>query len=141
MNIHCTERRSRCTRIAWEGRLTFDTATCKIRCDFISLAELLGAIGLPKSLVRKAATYTRNLWAALIRYVEDGDLNFDNNFAERAKRPIAIGRNDYLFVGSELAGHRAAVLTSLIASCKNNLVEPWAYLRDIFDQFSHRPTP
>ena len=96
---------------------------------------------LPKSLIGKAATYTRNQWAALNRYIEDGDLSFDNNFAERAMRPIAIGRKNWLFVGSELAGHRAAILTSLIASCKNNLVEPWAYLRDIFDRLAQKPTP
>ena len=95
---------------------------------------------LPKSLIGKAATYTRNQWAALNRYVEDGDLSFDNNFAERAMRPIAIGRKNWLFVGSELAGHRAAILTSLVASCKNNLVEPWAYLRDIFDRLAAKPT-
>jgi len=95
---------------------------------------------LPKSLVGKAATYTRNQWVALNRYVEDGDLAIDNNFAERAMRPIAIGRKNWLFVGSERAGERAAVLTSLIASCKNNLVEPWAYLKDVFERLAHKPT-
>ena len=55
-------------------------------------------------------------------------------------RPIAIGRKNWLFVGSERAGHRAAILTSLIASCKNNLVEPWAYLKDIFDCMARGPS-
>lgn len=95
---------------------------------------------LPKSLIGKAATYTRNQWAALNRYLEDGDLCFDNNFAERAMRPIAIGRKNWLFVGSERAGHRAAVLTSLVASCKNNLVEPWAYLNDVFTELAKPPS-
>jgi transposase len=94
---------------------------------------------LPKSLIGKAATYTRNQWTALNRYVEDGDLSMDNNFAERAMRPIAIGRKNWLFVGSERAGHRAAILTSLVASCKNNFVEPWAYLKDVFDRLACRP--
>ena len=94
---------------------------------------------LPKSLVGKAATYTRNQWQALNRYVEDGDLAIDNNFAERAMRPIAIGRKNWLFVGSEAAGHRAAILTSLIASCKNNFVEPWAYLKDVLTKLPHKP--
>jgi len=94
---------------------------------------------LPKSLIGKAATYTRNQWAALNRYVEDGDLSIDNNFAERAMRPIAIGRKNWLFVGSERAGHRAAILTSLMASCKNNEVEPWAYLRDVVTCLAHKP--
>jgi transposase len=95
---------------------------------------------LPKSLIGKAATYTRNQWTALNRYVEDGDLSMDNNFAERAMRPIAIGRKNWLFVGSERAGHRAAILTSLVASCKNNFVEPWAYLQAIFDRMACRPS-
>lgn len=95
---------------------------------------------LPKSLIGKAATYTRNQWTALNRYVEDGDLSMDNNFAERAMRPIAIGRKNWLFVGSERAGHRAAILTSLVASCKNNFVEPWAYLKDIFDRLAGQPS-
>ncbi len=95
---------------------------------------------LPKSLIGKAATYTRNQWSALNRYVEDGDLSIDNNFAERAMRPIAIGRKNWLFVGSERAGQRAAVLASLVASCKNNLVEPWAYLKDVFTRMAKRPT-
>ena len=95
---------------------------------------------LPKSLIGKAATYTRNQWPALNRYIEDGDLSFDNNFAERAMRPVAIGRKNWLFVGSEPAGHRAAILTSLIASCKNNLVEPWAYLQDILTRLANQPS-
>ena len=73
------------------------------------------------------------------RYVEDGDLSIDNNFAERAMRPIAIGRKNWLFVGSEQAGHRAAVLTSLVATCKNNFVEPWAYLKDLLTKLPHKP--
>ena len=51
-------------------------------------------LSLPKSLIGKAATYTRNQWQALNRYVQDGDLSIDNNFAERAMRPIAIGRKN-----------------------------------------------
>ena len=86
---------------------------------------------LPKSDIGKAATYTRNQWDALNRYVEDGDLAMDNNAAERAMKPVAIGRKAWLFVGSPVAGHRAAVLMSLIASCKANHVEPWAWLRDV----------
>lgn len=96
---------------------------------------------LPKSLIGKAATYTRNQWQALNRYVQDGDLSIDNNFAERAMRPIAIGRKNWLFVGSKKAGERAAILTSLIATCKNLEVEPWAYLKDILNKLAYRPSP
>ena len=91
-------------------------------------------IFLPKSLIGKAATYTRNQWAALNCYVENGNLSIDNNAAERAMRTVAIGRKNWLFVGSSLAGDRAAKLMSLVASCKANRVEPWADLRDVFKQ-------
>jgi transposase len=89
---------------------------------------------LPKSRIGQAQTYTLNQWAALQRYLEDGDLSIDNNLAERTVKPIAIGRKNWLFVGSEQAGQRAARLMSLVASCKANHVEPWAYLRDVYTQ-------
>jgi transposase len=87
---------------------------------------------LPKSPIGEAARYTRNQWDALQRYLEDGELSIDNNLSERTVKPIAIGRKNWLFVGSKQAGSRAAWLLSLIASCKANRVEPWAYLRDVF---------
>ena len=96
---------------------------------------------LPKSQIGKAATYTCNQWTALNRYVEDGTLSIDNNEAERAMRTVAIGRKNWLFVGSPLAGTRAANLMSLVASCKANCVEPWHYLRDIFTQLPRGTDP
>ena len=94
---------------------------------------------LPKSKTAEAMTYTRNQWDALNRYLEDGALSIDNNAAERAMKPIAIGRKNWLFVGSEAAGHRAARLMSLIASCKENRVEPWAYLKDVLQKLPTDP--
>ena len=91
--------------------------------------------------IGKALTYTRNQWAALNRYVESGELAIDNNPAERAMRPVAIGRENWLFVGSPAAGQRSAILMSLIASCKNNGVEPRAYLRDVLGRLATEPDP
>jgi transposase len=99
---------------------------------------------LPKSPAGQAATYMTNQWAALNRYCESGLLSIDNNAAERAMKPCAIGRKNWLFVGSRTGGERAAVLLSLVQSCKQNQVEPWAYLRDIFDRLPRlgpNPTP
>ena len=59
---------------------------------------------------------------------------------ERAMRPIAISRKSWLFVGSQRAGARAAVLASQVASCKNNLVEPWAYLKNVYTRLADDPT-
>lgn len=87
---------------------------------------------LPKSPVGKAAIYSRNQWQALLRYTEDGALAIDNNVSERTVKMQAIGRKNWLFVASIAGGERAATLYSLIASCKANQVEPWAYLRDVF---------
>lgn len=94
---------------------------------------------LPKSPIGKAASYTTNQWQALVRYTEDGELSIDNNVSERTVKMQAIGRRNWLFVASVTGGQRAAALYSLIASCKANQVEPWAYLRDVFTQLPALP--
>lgn len=94
---------------------------------------------LPKSPISAAATYTLNQWDALLRYCEDGELTIDNNVSERTVKMQAIGRKNWLFVGSRTGGRRAAILFSLVASCKANGVEPWAYLNDIFTHLPGLP--
>lgn len=86
---------------------------------------------LPQNALRKAIEYTRNQWTALNRYASHGQLAIDNNAGERALRGIAIGRRNWLFLGSDRGGRAAAVHFSLIASCRRNNVEPFAYLRDL----------
>jgi len=94
---------------------------------------------LPKSPEGQAISYTLSNWKALTRYCEDGDLEIDNNGAERSLRGVVVGRKNWMFFGSDRGGRTAAVLTSLIASCKRNGVEPFAYLRDIFGRISAHP--
>jgi transposase len=94
---------------------------------------------LPKSPIGEAIGYTLNNWAALNRYLEDGDLEIDNNRAERALRGIAIGRKNWLFAGSDRGGRTAAILSSLIATCKDHHVDPFAYLRDVLGRISSHP--
>jgi len=94
---------------------------------------------LPKSPIADAIGYTLNNWPALMRYCEDGDLEIDNNGAERSLRGIAIGRRNWMFYGSDNGGHTAAVITSLITTCKRLHIEPFTYLRDIFDRISAHP--
>lgn len=91
---------------------------------------------LPKSPIRTALTYTLNQWDALCRYTEAGYLSHDNNVAERLVKIPAIGRKNYLFVGSPRGGHSAATLYSLVSSAKANGVEPFAWLRDLFTRLS-----
>lgn len=86
---------------------------------------------LPKSPIGDAANYALNNWNALIRYLDDGDLDIDNNEAEQALRGIAIGRRNWLFLGSDRGGRAAAVHYSLIQSAKRHGLDPFAYLRDV----------
>jgi transposase len=94
---------------------------------------------LPKSPVGEAIDYTISNWSALERYLEDGDLEIDNNGAERSLRPIVVGRNNWMFYGSDKGGRTGAVLSTLIASCKRLRVEPFTYLRDLFTRISSHP--
>lgn len=94
---------------------------------------------LPKSPIGQAATYTLNQWDALLRYCDDGELTIDNNVSERRMKPPAIGRKNWLFVGNEDGGHRAAVMFTLVESCKALGVEPWAYLNDLFTHLPNIP--
>ena len=94
------------------------------------LAELENR-ALPKSALGKAVTYARNQWLALRRYTADGRLSIDNNVSERTLRHQAIGRKNWLFLGSQQAGPRAAVLFTILAGAKRHRIEPWAYLREL----------
>ena len=93
-------------------------------------AELARTV-LPKSSLAKAVNYARNQWDALRRYTEDGRLTIDNNVSERTLRHQAIGRKNWLFLGSEAAGPRAAVLCTILAGAKRHRIEPWRYVRDL----------
>jgi hypothetical protein len=94
---------------------------------------------LPKSPLGEALTYTLNQWAALLCFTENGMLEIDNNTAENALRPIALGRKNYLFMGSDSGGRRAAILYSLIRTCERHDVNAWEYLRDVLVRISTHP--
>ena len=83
------------------------------------------------STTAKALDYSLKRWAALIRFADDGQLPVDNNWIENQIRPIAIGRNNWLFAGSLRAGKRAAAVMSLIQSARMNGHDPYAYLSDV----------
>jgi transposase len=87
----------------------------------------------------RAIDYTHKRWAALTRYVDDGRYCIDNNRCENAIRPIALGRKNWLFTGSETAGKRAAAIMSLIATAKHNGHEPYAYLKDVLTRLPTHP--
>jgi transposase len=94
---------------------------------------------LPKSPMGEAFGYALNNWSALVRYTEAGFLTIDNNVAEREMKRIAIGRKNWLFVGSEQGGQTAAVLFSFTSTCQRLKVEPWAYLQDVLTRLPTTP--
>jgi transposase len=94
---------------------------------------------LPKSPEGEAIAYTLSNWKALTRYGDDGDLEIDNNGAERSLRGVAVGRKNWMFYGSDQGGRTAAVLTSLIATAQRLAIDPFAYLCDVFERISSHP--
>ena len=90
----------------------------------------------PKSLIGTAIAYTLSLWPRLRAYTLDGRYLIDNNRIENTIRPLAIGRKNYLFAGSDRGARHAALIYSLLGTCKLHGVEPFAYLRDVIQRIS-----
>ena len=87
----------------------------------------------------KALDYTLKRWPALIRYAHTGHLPIDNNPVENVIRPIALGRKNWLFAGSERAGKRAAAIQTLLGTAKLNGLDPAAWLRDTLEKLPSHP--
>lgn len=86
---------------------------------------------LPQSALGKAITYTLDQWSALETFLRDGRIAIDNNRVENAIRPTAVGKKNWLFIGEAEAGHRGAILYTIVESCRRRGVEPLSYLRDV----------
>lgn len=99
-----------------------------------SLARISG-----KSSLAQAIRYARARWEALCRFAGDGRLEMTNNAAERAIRPLALDRKNYLFAGSDAGGRRAARLYTLIETAKLNGLDPEAWLRDVLARIADHP--
>lgn len=93
----------------------------------------------PKSETAAAIRYSLSRWRALTRYLDDGQLEIDNNSAERALRVVALGRKNYLFAGSDTGGERAAAIYSLVGSAKLNGIDPEHYLRTVLARIPEHP--
>jgi transposase len=92
-----------------------------------------------KSTLAKAIRYALARWAALTRYTTDGRLEMTNNAVERAIRPLAMTRKNYLFAGSDSGGARAAAMYTLIETAKLNGLDPESYLRDVINRIADHP--
>jgi transposase len=99
----------------------------------------LARTALPKSPLGDALRYLGNQWAALQRFVDDGRVAIDNNRAEGQLRVVAVGRKNWLFAGSLEGAHRAALLYSLVQSCKLVDVRPFDYLKDVLLRVATHP--
>jgi hypothetical protein len=138
--LYDVEREARDRKLDREGRRALRQAKSKpILDDIQAYLERERPLVLPKSPEGQAIAYALSNWKALIRYSEDGDLEIDNNGAERSLRGVAVGRKNWMFLGGDNGGRTAAVLTSLIATCKRLGIDPFAYLRDIFERISTHP--
>jgi transposase len=94
---------------------------------------------LPKSPEGRAVRYSLKNWTALTRYCEDGNLEIDNNATERAIRGVAVGRNNWIFFGSDHGGNTAAILRSFVASCQRVGVNPFVWLNDVLSRIAAHP--
>ena len=90
-----------------------------------------------KSTLGKALQYALNRWDALARYVDDGRLSIDNNLSERLLRGIAVTRKNFLFVGSDAGGQRAAIIYTIAETAKLNGLDPEAYIAAVLDRLAH----
>jgi transposase len=86
---------------------------------------------LPKSLMGKAIHYALGQWPMLVAFVENGRIEIDNNLCENAIRPTAVGKKNWLFIGTEEAGWRSAVIYSIITSCRSRGIDPYAYIKEV----------
>jgi len=108
-----------------------------ILADFKNwLDEITFDQALPQSPIRQAINYALNGWEALCVYAQDGDLSIDNNVAERLMRPIAVGRKNWLFFGSDNGGRTAATLFTIAQSAKRHGLNVFTYMKDVIARIS-----
>jgi len=124
-----TERANRVAHEAQRKRLCQRDADPILK-DLKTWLDVTRPSALPKSALGVAIGYALNNWAALTRYRDEGYLAIDNNLAERTPRAVALGRNNWGVNGSEAGGRTAAVLYSVVGTCKHLGLDPFAYLRD-----------
>ncbi|MEA1877441.1 MAG: IS66 family transposase [Bacteroidota bacterium] len=94
---------------------------------------------LPQSAIGKAFAYTLKLWSRLVRYIEDGRFQIDNNLIENSVRVVALGRRNYMFAGSHDGAQNAAMIYSLLATCKIRNIEPYQWLKDTLEVIQDHP--
>jgi len=130
--LYRIERQAKEQGLSLEQRLELRQGEAKP--IFLDLEQLMATVRqgiLPKSPLGKALAYAQNQWPAMARYLEVAQAEIDNNSIKHALRGVVLGRRNWLHVGQETGGQRAANLFSLMITCKRLGVEPYAYLHDL----------
>jgi hypothetical protein len=94
---------------------------------------------LPKSMIGKAFCYLAARFHKISEYLQNGRLEIDNNLIENSIRPVALGRKNYLFAGSHAGAQRAAIIYSLLGSCKLQGINPYEYLPGVLQRLPEQP--
>jgi transposase len=135
--LYAVEKRARRCGIHGEQlRLLREQASWPVLEQLHAYLLQIRAELLPKSEAGQAVAYVLKNWTALTRYAADGDLSIDNNHTERSLRGIAVGRNNWVFLGSNRGGRTMAVLRSFVASCELVKVDPFAWFRDVLSRIA-----
>jgi transposase len=133
--LYAVEKRARRSGIRGEDlRLLREQVSLPVITQLHGYLRMISEDLLPKSEPGQAVAYLLKNWTALTRYLEDGDLPIDNNGTERSLRGVALGRNNWTFLGSDRGGRTFAILRSFVASCELLKLDPFEWLRDVLSR-------
>jgi transposase len=138
--LYRIESRAKAMGLSLEARLKLRQQ--EARPIFMDLGQLIATLRkdvLPKSPLGQALKYAENQWPAMARYLAVAEAELDNNSTEHSLRGVVLGRRNWLHVGQESGGEKAANLFSLMITCKRLNVEPYAYLHDILRRLPTHP--
>jgi hypothetical protein len=107
---------------------------------FLSWLKIQEQKVLPKSLLGQAITYCLNQWDKLVAFLEDGRLEIDNNRSERSIKPVVIGRKNWIFSNTPRGARASAIIYSIVETAKANGLNPYYYLRYLFEQLPNLVT-
>lgn len=142
-NLYRTEKRLRQTRAGPKLRAIareFESQPIVSRLHRILLHWRAKRRFLPQSAMGQAITYALNQWPSLLPYLSEGLLEIDNNLVENAIRPTAVGKKNWLFIGEAEAGHRSALIYTIVASCRQHGLDPFEYLRAVLSRLPSATT-
>jgi transposase len=138
--LYAVEEEARQQKLDAAGRLALRHRTSVALMDHLKtrIIEIRQRV-LPKSTAGDACNYALNQWSRLVVFLEDGQIEIDNNWCENGIRPVALGRKNWLHIGSELAGPRVAAIMSILETCRRLKLDVRKYLRDVLPKLPAWP--